>query len=98
MTATIETVNDFMRGNRHPGKALFQGVLTVAAEQQPCGGQMVEWVVSFAFSFQFLPRLAAVFAEEIGHSSTFQPMAWFSFCIKARFRCHTTYLSSIIMP
>jgi len=49
-------------------------------------------------AFSSAPRLASMIAEEIGHSSTFQPMAWFSFCTKARFRCHTTYLSSIITP
>ena len=41
-------------------------VLTVAAEQQPCGVQVVERVGLVASGFQFLPRLAAVFAEEVG--------------------------------
>jgi hypothetical protein len=40
--------------------------LTVAAEQQPCGVQVVEWVGLVPFSFQFVTRLAAVFAEEVG--------------------------------
>ena len=40
--------------------------LTVAAEQQPCGVQVVEWVGLVPFSFQFFTRLAAVFAEEVG--------------------------------
>ena len=34
--------------------------------QQPCGVQVVERVGLVASSFQFLPRLAAVFAEEVG--------------------------------
>jgi len=82
-------------------KTSFQVVLTVAAKALQLkneGVQVVEWVGLVPFSFQFFTRLAAVFAEEIGNSSTFQPMAWFSFCTKARFRCHTTYLSSIITP
>ena len=37
--------------------------LTVAAEQQPCGVQVVEWVGLVPSSFQFFTRLAAVFAE-----------------------------------
>ena len=32
------------RVNSHPVERSFQGVLTVAAEQQPCGVQVVEWV------------------------------------------------------
>jgi len=40
--------------------------LTVAAEQQPCGVQVVEWVGLVASGSQFLLGLAAVFAEEIG--------------------------------
>ena len=40
--------------------------LTVAAEPQPCGVQVVEWVGLVASSFQFCTRLAAVFAEEVG--------------------------------
>ena len=40
--------------------------LTVAAEPQPCGVQVVEWVGLVASSFQFFTCLAAVFAEEIG--------------------------------
>jgi hypothetical protein len=40
--------------------------LTVAAEQQPCGVQVVERVGLVASSFQFFTRLAAVFAEEVG--------------------------------
>ena len=40
--------------------------LTVAAEQQPCGVQVVEWVGLVASGFQFLLGLAAVFAEEVG--------------------------------
>ena len=55
-----------MRGNRHPNERSFQAVLTVAAEQQPCGVQVVEWVGLFAFSFQLFTRLAAVFAEKVG--------------------------------
>jgi len=43
-----------------------RGDLTVAAEQQPCGVQVVEWVGLVASSFQFFTRLAAVFAEEVG--------------------------------
>ena len=35
-------------------------------EQQPCGVQVVEWVGLVASGFQFLLRLAAVFAEEVG--------------------------------
>jgi len=42
--------------------AVFQGVLTVAPEQQPCGVQVVERVGLVPFSFQFITRLAAVFA------------------------------------
>ena len=38
------------------------------AEQQPCGVQVVVWVGLVASSFQFFPRLAAVFAEEVGHT------------------------------
>ena len=41
-------------------------VLTVAAEPQPCGVQVVEWVGLVGSSFQFFSRLAAVFAEESG--------------------------------
>ena len=41
-------------------------LLTVAPEQQPQGVQVVERVGLVAFSFQFFPRLAAVFAEEVG--------------------------------
>ena len=44
----------------------FQAVLTVAVEQQPCSVQVVEWVGLVASGFQFLLRLAAVFAEECG--------------------------------
>ena len=40
--------------------------LTVAAEQQPCGVQVVEWVGLVASGFQFLFCLAAVFDEEVG--------------------------------
>jgi hypothetical protein len=40
--------------------------LTVAAEQQPCGVQVVEWVGLVTSSFQFFTRLAAVFVEEVG--------------------------------
>ena len=40
--------------------------LTVAAEQQPCGVQVVEWVGLVPFSFQFFSRLTSVFAEEVG--------------------------------
>ena len=40
--------------------------LTVTAEQQPCGVQVVEWVGLVAFSFQFCTRLGSVFAEEVG--------------------------------
>ena len=36
-----------------------RGVLTVAAEQQPCGVQVVEWAGLVAF-------FRAVFAEEVG--------------------------------
>jgi hypothetical protein len=39
--------------------------LTLAAEQQPCGVQVVERVGLVASSFQFLLGLAAVFAEEV---------------------------------
>ena len=35
-------------------------------EQQPCGIQVVEWVSLVASGFQFLLRLAAVFAKEVG--------------------------------
>ena len=41
-------------------------VLTVAAEQQPCGVQVVERVGLVPFNFQFSTRLAAVFADEVG--------------------------------
>ena len=41
-----------------------RGDLTVAPEQQPCGVQVVEGVGLVASGFQFLHRLAAVFAEE----------------------------------
>jgi len=47
--------------NRHPIERSFQGVLTVAPEQQPCGVQVVERVGLVASSFQFFTRLAAVF-------------------------------------
>jgi hypothetical protein len=40
--------------------------LTVAAEQQPCGVQVVERVGLVASGFQFRLGLAAVFAEECG--------------------------------
>ena len=40
--------------------------LTVAAEQQPCCVQVVEWGGLVASGFQFLLGLAAVFAEEVG--------------------------------
>ena len=40
--------------------------LTVAAEQQPCGVQVVEWVGLVTSGFQFFTRLAAVLAEEVG--------------------------------
>jgi len=43
----------------------FQGVLTVAAEQQPEDVQVVEGVGLVPFSFQFFTRLAAVFAEQV---------------------------------
>jgi hypothetical protein len=43
-----------------------RGVLTVAAEQQPCGVQVVEGVGLVASGLQFFTRLAAVFAEEVG--------------------------------
>ena len=39
-------------------------LLTVAPKQQPCGVQVVERVGLVASGFQFLHRLAAVFAEE----------------------------------
>ena len=39
--------------------------LTVAAEQQPCGVQVVEGVGLVASGFQFLLGLAAVFVEEV---------------------------------
>jgi len=39
--------------------------LTLAAEQQPCGVQVVERVGLVASSFQFLLGPAAVFAEEV---------------------------------
>ena len=45
--------------------------LTVAAEQQPCGVQVVEWVGLFPFSFQFFSRLAGVFAEEVSDFGAF---------------------------
>ena len=45
--------------------------LTVAPEQQPCGVQVVEWVGLVANGFQFLPRLAAVFAEKVGGFGVF---------------------------
>jgi hypothetical protein len=32
------------RANRHPVERSFQAVLTVAAEQQPCCVQVVEWI------------------------------------------------------
>ena len=38
----------------------------IADEKEPVSVQVVEWVVSFPFSFQFFTRLAAVFAEEVG--------------------------------
>ena len=47
---------------------------SVAVEPEPQGVQVVEWVGLVGSGFQFFTRLAAVFAEEIGHSSTFQPM------------------------
>jgi len=51
------------RVNSHPVERSFQGVFTVAPEQQPCGVQVVERVGLVASSFQFFTRLAAVFAE-----------------------------------
>jgi hypothetical protein len=45
--------------------------LTVAAEQQPSGVQVVEWVGLVGGSFQFFTRLAAVFAEEVGATIAF---------------------------
>ena len=47
-------------------KARFQALLSVASEQQPCGVQVVEWVGLVCVGFRFPPRLAAVFAEEVG--------------------------------
>jgi len=38
--------------------------LTVAAEQQPCCVQVVEWVGLVASSFQFFIYLATEFAED----------------------------------
>ena len=38
----------------------------IADEKEPVSVQVVEWVVSFPFSFQFFSCLAAVFAEEVG--------------------------------
>ena len=35
-------------------------------EPQPCGVQVVEWFGLIASGFQFLSRLATVFAEEVG--------------------------------
>ena len=55
-----------MRFSHQPSVFKAEGVLTVAAEQQPCGVQVVEWVGLFAFSFQLFTRLAAVFAEKGG--------------------------------
>ena len=46
-----------------------RGDLTVAAEQQPCGVQVVERVGLVASGFQFFTRLASVFAEEVGGST-----------------------------
>jgi len=51
---------------------IIQGVLTVAAKQQPCGVQVVEWVGLVASGFQILLGLAAVFAEEVGGSTISQ--------------------------
>ena len=43
------------------------------AEQQPCGVQVVEWVGLVASRFlQFITRLAAVFAEEVGGFGFFE--------------------------
>jgi len=43
----------------------WRGVdLTVAAEQQPCCVQVVEWVGLVASSFQFFIYLATEFAED----------------------------------
>ena len=39
---------------------------SVVVEPKPQGVQVVEWVGLVASSFQFFPRLAAVFAEEVG--------------------------------
>jgi len=44
----------------------LQAALTVAAEQQPCGVQVVEGVGLVTSSFQFPLGLASVFAEEVG--------------------------------
>ena len=53
----------------------LQAALTVAAEQQPCCVQVVERVGLVASGFQFLPRLAAVFTEEVGgFGTTFGPI------------------------
>ena len=41
-------------------------------EQQPCGIQVVEWVSLVASGFQFLLRLAAVFAKEVGGFGVFE--------------------------
>ena len=49
----------------HDQAARKRGGLTVAAEQQPCCVQVVEWVGLVASSFQFFTRLDAVFAEEV---------------------------------
>jgi len=48
----------------HPVERSFQGVLTVAPEQQPCGVQVVEGVGLVASSFQFYIYLATEFAED----------------------------------
>ena len=54
------------RADSHPDERSFQGVLTVALEQQPCGAQVVQSVGLVTSGFQFFTRLAAVFAVEVG--------------------------------
>ena len=62
----LSTMKALIRAHRHPDERSFQGVLTVAPEQQHCGVQVVEWV-GLAGLFR------AVFAEEIGGFGVFAP-------------------------
>ena len=63
-------------------------VLTVAAEQQPCGVQVVEWVGLVASGLQFTLCLAAVVAEEFGGFGMSSGIIQWCSAIKILLRIH----------